>query len=73
MTNQFTSIYGQLFCCNCPGGLNSHVKCENQTGEVVTYPMFIENAYAWITGILGLLLLMLIIFIGVVLLRKHNR
>ena len=73
MTNQFTSIYGQLVCCNCPGGLNSYVKCENQTGEYVSYPMFVENAYAWIAGILVLLFVLVIVFTGVVLLRKHNR
>ncbi len=33
MLNQFSSIYGQLFCCSCPGGFAVGAKCSNSSAN----------------------------------------
>jgi len=55
--NQFTSIYGQLFCCSCPVGF-AGAKCDNVTG-VVIFPNP-ASSYAWVAGVLCVLVLTIV-------------
>ena len=71
--NQFTSIYSQLFCCSCPGGLANAVRCENRTDVFVTYPLAPENGYAWVAGLLCLALVLVIVLITVAYCCKRKR
>ena len=73
MMNQFTSIYSQLFCCSCPGGLTGSIRCENRTGIFVTYPLLSHGNYAWVAGILCFLLVVLVVVVSVIYCCKRRR
>ena len=70
--SQFSAIYGQLFCCDCPGGLTG-IKCDNRTGVVVSYPLLAHNNYAWVAGVLCFLLLSTALMIATVLYCRRKR
>lgn len=71
--NQFGALYGQFFCCSCPGGINSP-RCGNVTGVVVTSPLFGGNSkYAWGAGVLGFLLVFTLSLCGAIYITRHKR
>ena len=74
MMNQFSSIYGQLFCCSCPGGVAVGARCDNKTTPYTSYPLLQgKSSYAWVAGILCFLILAVSSILGAIYCCKRRR